>query len=286
MSAPSPTSLLFTHWRVDVALDLVAAVVLALYLWGTLRARGRWPAPRTLAFVAGVGCVLVALQSGVASFDDRMLSAHMVQHMLLLMLAPPLLIAARPVILALRAISPSRRPAVARALAFTRPCTAPWVCLAVFFSAILLTHLTAFYDATLRHPELHEAEHVLYLAAGVLLFWPILDGDPAPAHRLGGLGRLLYMLAAMVPMALVGAYLNRHASLVYTPYGPPSKALGLSALSDQAQAGAIMWVLGNTIMIAIGLSSVIVALVTDEHRQQAREARAATASTPDGSAPP
>ena len=94
------------------------------------------------------------------------------------------------------------------------------------------------------------------------------------------------MLAAMLPMALVGAYLNRHASLVYTPYGPPARALGLSALSDQAQAGAIMWVLGNTIMVAIGLWSAIAALVTEERRQQAREARAATASTPDGSAPP
>jgi cytochrome c oxidase assembly factor CtaG len=282
VSAPSTPSLLFTHWQLDPALDVAAAVIVALYAWGTLRVRGRWPAHRTVAYVAGVGCLLMALQSGVASFDDRLLSAHMVQHMLLLMLAPPLLIAGRPVILALRAFPPSRRPAVARMLAVARPYTRPAVCLAIFYGAVLLTHIPGFYDATLRHPELHEAEHVLYLLSGLLLFWPILDGDPAPAQRLGGLGRLLYMLVAMLPMAVVGAYLNRHASLVYAPYGPQAKALGISALSDQAQAGAIMWVIGNTIMVAIGLCAVIAALVADERRQQARDARAALGA-PEGS---
>ncbi len=284
MSAPSAPSLLFTHWQVDPALDAVAAIMLALYVWGTVRVRGSWPGRHTVAFVAGIGCVLVALQSGESSFDDRLLSAHMVQHMLLLMLAPALLICGRPVILALRALSPSQRPAVARLLALTRPCTRPVVCLAFFYGAVLLTHIPGFYDATLRHPELHESEHVLYLLAGLLLFWPILDGDPAPAQRLGGLGRLFYMLAAMLPMAVVGAYLNRHASLVYQPYGPPAKALGISALRDQAQAGAIMWVIGNTIMIAIGLWAVIAALVADERRQQARDARSAAFSAPDRSA--
>jgi cytochrome c oxidase assembly factor CtaG len=105
------------------------------------------------------------------------------------------------------------------------------------------------------------------------LWWPLLDGDPVPAHRLGGLGRIVYMLAAMPAMALVGAYLNRHPSLVYPAYGPPARALGISAVVDQQQAGAIMWVAGSAIMTAVGLWSALSALVAEERRQQAREAR-------------
>jgi cytochrome c oxidase assembly factor CtaG len=104
---------------------------------------------------------------------------------------------------------------------------------------------------------------------------PLLDGDPAPTHRLDGLGRLIYLIVAMLPMALVGAYLNRQPGLVYAPYGPAAHTLGISALEDQAHAGAIMWVLGDTVMVALGLWTAIAALVAEERRQVARDARAA-----------
>jgi putative copper resistance protein D len=145
---------------------------------------------------------------------------------------------------------------------------------------LVVTHLPAFYDASLRHPTVHEAEHALYLIAGLLLWWPLLDADPVPAHRLNGFGRLVYLLATMPPMAIVGAYLNRHPTLVYPPYGPPARAMGISAVVDQQQAGAIMWVAGSAIMIAVGLWVTIAALVAEERRQQAREAHAIGGSGP------
>jgi hypothetical protein len=92
----------------------------------------------------------------------------------------------------------------------------------------VLTHLSSFYDATLRHVALHDLEHALYLFSGLLLWWQVVDADPVPSQRLGGLGKLGYMLAAMVPMALVGAYLNRHPTLVYSAHGPLARALGIS----------------------------------------------------------
>jgi putative membrane protein len=282
MSPPSLPALLVSHWRLTWSLDLQAAVYVVLYLWGTSRVRGGWPWRRTLSFVAGIGCVLVALQSGLDTFDDRLLSVHMVQHMLLLLLAPVLLLGGRPAILALRALPARRRRPWARALASMRPVTAPVSCLAVFYAVVLLTHVPSFYAATLRHPAVHDLEHALYLLGGLLMWWPILDGDPVAAHRLGGLGRLVYMLAAMPPMALVGAYLNRHASLLYPAYGPPAHALGISALADQADAGAIMWVIGNVVMLAVGLWAAVAALLAEERRQQAREARAGPLAAPDG----
>lgn len=274
MSAPSLPSLLVSHWTFSASVAVPAGAIAALYLLGVRRAGGRWPARRTTAFLAGIGAVLVALQSGLDTYDDRMLSDHMVQHLLLLAVAPPLLLGGRPVILALRALAPSRRRGLARALDRTRPFTGPAASLGLFTAVVLLTHLPSFYDATLSHPALHDAEHAAYLGAGLLMFSPLLDGDPAPRHRLEGLGKLVYFIVAMMPMALIGAYLNRHATLVYPAYGPPARTLGISALDDQAQAGAIMWVLGGSIMVAVGLWAAVAAMVAEERRQVARDARA------------
>jgi putative copper resistance protein D len=278
VSAPSLPSLLIHHWQPSWSVAAPAVATVALYLWAVRRAGGRWPMTRTLSFLVGVGCVLLALASGIGSYDDQMLSVHMVQHMLLLVLAPPLLLGGRPLILALRALTPPVRRRLAKALARVRPYTGPLPALCLFAVVLMLTHLSSFYDASLRHPALHVLEHALYLLAGLLLFSPLLDGDPAPTHRLGGLGRLVYVIAAMVPMALIGAYLNRHATLAYPVYGPPARALGIDAVGDQAQAGAIMWVAGNTIMVLVGLWAAIGAMLAEERRQQARDAHGAAAA--------
>jgi cytochrome c oxidase assembly factor CtaG len=285
VSAPGVPSLLVSHWALSPSVVVPAAGFAVLYLVGVGRAGGRWPARRTISFLAGMGCVVVALQSGIAAYDDQLLSIHMAQHMLLLLVAPALLLGGRPLILALRALPPARRSAFARALAMTRRVTAPAPALVLFAGAVILTHLPSFYDAALRHPGLHYLEHALYLTAGLLMWSPLLDGDPAPAHRLDGLARLAYLIVAMMPMALVGAYLNRHATLVYPPYAPPARALGVSALDDQGRAGAIMWVLGNVIMVAVGLWTAVAAMVAEERRQSAREARAASVAAPDRGAP-
>jgi len=274
VSVPSLPTLVVSHWHPSGVPDLGVTALAALYLWGALRTRSAWPLRRTVAFLGGLACIVVALDSGIDADDEQLLSVHMVQHMLLLLAAPLLLLTGRPVILALRALPPSRRRSLAALLHRTTPFTRPAVCLIAFCAVLLLTHLPMFYDATLRHPALHEAEHALYLVAGLMLWWPLLDVDPVPAHRLGGLGRLVYLLATMPPMAIVGAYLNRHPTLVYPAYGVPARAMGISAVVDQQQAGAIMWVAGSALVIGVGLWVVIAALVADERRQQAREARA------------
>lgn len=265
--------LFLTHWRLSWALSMQAIVYAGVYAWATTRV-GSWPRIRTLSFLAGIASILVALQSGIDTYDDRLLSVHMVQHMILLLIAPPLLLGGRPLLLALRALTGADRRSLSRLLRALRVLTGPLQALGCFATVVVLTHLPAFYDAALRHPALHDAEHVAYLIAGLLMWSPLLDADPLPGRRLSGLGRLVYLLATMPPMALVGAYLNRHASLVYPAYGPPSHSLGVSALADQQQAGAIMWVAGSTVMIAVGMWATIAALVAEERRQQAREARA------------
>lgn len=275
MSAPSLPSLLVSHWELSASVVVPVVAVASLYGIAAVRIRG-WPAHRLAAFVAGLGCVLVALQSGIGTYDDQLLSVHMAQHMLLLVVAPVLLLGGGPVVLLLSALPPRRRRAVGKGLVALRAYTGPVQSLTFFTAVVVLTHLPSFYDATLRHPVLHYTEHGLYLAAGLLMWSPLVDGDPAPRHRLDGLGRLGYLIVAMLPMALVGAFLNRHATVFYPAYGPPARALGVSAVSDQATAGAIMWVLGNVIMVAVGLCAALAAMLAEERRQVARDARAAS----------
>ena len=281
MSTPSLPSLLVSHWVPNASVLVPGLGAALLYAVAAGRIRGRWPARRTISFLAGIGCALIALQSGIDAYDDQLLSVHMVQHMLLLMAAPPLLLGGRPLLLTLRSLSPARRRSLAGVLDAGRRFTGPVQSLAVFAAVILFSHLPWFYDATLRHPALHDLEHAMYMGAGLLVWSPLVDGDPAPRHRLGGLGKLVYLIVAMMPMALVGAYLNRHATLFYQPYGPPAHALGISALDDQAQAGAIMWVVGGVVMTAVGLWAAVAAMVAEERRLAAREARAASLVTPD-----
>jgi putative copper resistance protein D len=262
--------LLVHHWQLSWSLLLPALFAAGLYVAGA-RGAGSWPLRRTLSFLAGIAVVVVALGSGIAGYDERLLSVHMVQHMLLLLAAPLLLLYASPVLLALRALPRSGRRRLARTLPRLRRLTGPITCLGIFSAVVLATHVPAFYDATLHHPALHEAEHLTYLLAGALMWWPLLDADPARSRRLGGIGRLIYLLATMPSMALVGAYLNRAPALVYPAYGPPARALHVSALVDQAQAGAIMWVAGTMVVLAAGLWSAIAAMVAEERRLQARE---------------
>jgi putative membrane protein len=280
MRSPELPALLWRDWQPAWGLDVLAAGWSLLYLDFARRVRG-WPRRRTGAFLAGVGCVVIALQSGIGAFDDQVLSDHMVQHLILLELAPLLLLAGRPGTLLVRRTPRHRRAALARGLMRLRPLTHPLVCLAVFSLVVGFTHLAFFYDATLSSPVLHEFEHGLYLVAGVFMWWPILDGDPVPGRRLSGLGRLVYVIAAMLPMTVIGAYMDRHAALIYAPYGPPAHALGISALLDQQQAGVIMWVLGTTLMVAAGLWQAMAAMSAEERRLQVGERASIKAAVAD-----
>lgn len=270
MTAPSLPALVWSHWDKDWTVDCLAALAALVYLTAAVRV-ARWPRWRVASFLAGIGCVVVALQSGIDAYDDRMLSDHMIQHLLLLEPGPLLLLAGRPLLLAMRAAPPAERPALARRFRRLSRLAGPPVCLGAFYVVVLGTHLPAFYDATLRDTALHETEHGLYISAGLLMWWPMLDGDPIVSHRLSGLGRLAYLIAAMLPMTVIGAYLYRDTSLLYAPYAIPARSLGISAVTDQQEGGAIMWVLGSCLMIWAGLWQVMAALVAEERRLRVSE---------------
>lgn len=264
--------LLVSDWTLAPA--VVAGCALAGVMYVEAAHRTRWPRARNLAFLAGLLTILVALDSGLDTYDDQLLSVHMVQHLLLLDIAPPLMLAARPVPLLLRTLPPRPRRSFGRGLVAVGRAAHPAFCLALYATIVLTLHVPVVFDATLRNQALHDLEHAGFLLAGLIVWWPLL-GNPGPRRQLGTVTHLLYITAAMVPMTLIGAYLDRDQSLFYPVYAGPAKLLGVSPIADQQQAGAIMWVVGTALMALLGVVVVLAAMLEAERRQRVRDLREA-----------
>lgn len=269
----------FTGWQLQPGVVAAVAVSAALYAAALVAVardprRRAWPPMRTASFTAGLGLVLVALQSGLDARADALLSVHMAQHLVLSMLAAPLLIGGAPLALALRALRGAPRRALAGAVRGRpgRLLTRPAVTWTLSAAIVLAVHVPAVYGAALTRPAVHAVEHQLLLLAGLLFWLPLIDGNPI-AHRLGWFGRTAYLLAAMVPMAALGTWFVYGGTVRYAAY--EAAAGTASALEDQQLAGALMWVGGKLVMAAALLVLVTQALLGEERRQTARDAHRA-----------
>lgn len=248
-----------------------------LYAIGIVRRPRRWPARRTLAFALGLLTIVGALDCGLDVYADRLASVHMVQHLVLTIIAAPLLAAGAPLRLALGATGRSTRTALVHVLAScpARMLSRPLGSWLLFVGVIVGWHLSPLYDLAIRHALLHDLEHVLLLAAAMLFWAQVVGADPLP-HSLGAVGRLLYLLAAMPAMSVIGIWLLVPGTLRYPAYAAPARALGVSPLHDQHVAGMIMWG-GDAVLGAITLLIACQALLGEEQRAGARDAHAETA---------
>ncbi|MHB2001495.1 MAG: cytochrome c oxidase assembly protein [Solirubrobacteraceae bacterium] len=275
---PAPPSLgrvLGAHWSAEALPLALLCAAGAAYLGGVALhvARGRrWPAWRACSFLAGLATIALALLSGIDFYADYLLSIHMVEHMLLLLLAPPLLLWGAPVRLALGASRGRARRAIARALhsRVVSLVSRPLFALVAFALVVLGVELTGLFELSLRNQTVHELEHGAYLLAGLLLFAPLVGADPLP-NPPGTLGRFSLMMAAMTVMTIPGAMLTFAHSVWYPYYIAASHAVGHSALSDQASAGAIMWVGGGIVMLGLSLLFAMQGMLREERRQRRRE---------------
>ncbi len=270
MRAPSVLDVLGT-WSVDPVLTLTLGLTGAAYVAGAGRLE-RWPARRTVAFVAGLLGVAVALESGLDVYGDELLSVHVFQHLVLVLLAAPLLVAGAPITLALRSLDRRHRRSAARMLR-SRPArilSHPACGLAAIGGAMLATHLTPVYGLAVRDAGVHVAEHLLYLVSG-LLFWAVLIAPGPQPKRLDGLGQVVYVLLGMPLMGVVGVILETDPAPRYVEYVGPAGRLGISALADQRLAGAVMWIVGTTVMGVVALSLAWRSMLAEERRAVARE---------------
>jgi putative copper resistance protein D len=234
---------------------VVAVVLIAAFSYGkgiAVVARrhpsNRWPGRRSWLWFAGLAVVLLALGSPLSAGDDRLFSLHMVEHVLIVMVAVPLLLGGAPVTLALRSLPAGGRRALQRVLGsrILGIVTHPLVAWLVFAAVMWGTHFSGLFEASLRSAPVHEFEHALYFVAAGLFWWPVLGADPGP-NRMSHPLRAAYLFLAMPQNTFLSLALFNAATVRY-----PTYARQPGALADQHLAGGIMWVAGDvTFLVAL-----------------------------------
>lgn len=247
---------LITTWQWDpVALVLIGGAAL-LYATGIrqLVTTGQpWPRWRVASFAAGLVVVGLATCSSIAVYDMTLFWSHMVQHLMLIMVAPVLVVSGRPLTLWMATSTPPRRERHERFLRSwpIATLTSPGVALALYAAVIVGAHLTGITDDVVGNAWSGQLEHVVYLISGVL-FFGLVFGDEPIRWRLSMPGRLMLLMLAMAVDTFVGVVLLQSTSAVATIAHP---AWGLTPLQDTQAGGAVMWVGGDGLMafMAIGL---------------------------------
>jgi cytochrome c oxidase assembly factor CtaG len=246
------------RWQWAPVVTVAVALVAAAYLWGVVRVARRhparpWPRWRTGVFLGGLFIIVLATESGIGSYDDVLFWDHMIQHLLLIMVAPALLVGGRPVTLLMHA---SRNPVhtwvkrvvrsrVASGLTF------PAFGIAAYAATIVGTHLTGFMNLVLTNETVHNAEHALYLVVGYLYLLPLIGSEPI-RWRLSYPVRLIFLFIAMPVDAFTGVALGSYSTDPFpVTSGMRDRTWGPSPADDVHIGGAVMWVGGSAIMFVL-----------------------------------
>lgn len=242
-------------WPSSPWLCFTLAAAASIYVRGWLRLRRhdsqRWSGLRLAAFLGGLGAVYLALASPIEVFADLLLSVHMVQHMLLMMVAPPLVWLGNPLLPLLRGLPRVIRSGVA--LPILRAPLArdvfhalahPLVAWPIFAGAVWIWHAPPSYQLALAEPTWHVIEHATFLAASLLFWYPVVQPYPSRPHWSRWLV-LPYLVFADVQNTVLSAWLSFAAEPIYRHYTEVPGIGGWTPLADQQLAGVLMWVPGS-----------------------------------------
>ena len=241
----------FSWTSFSVHLSTLVGTVLftGAYLWAVGPARVRWglsavaPEPwRIWSFLTGSALLLATLNGPLHDLaDDYLFSAHMVQHLVLTLIIPPLWLLGIPDWLVRAALR--WRPVRVTGRALTHPLLA----FAVYNVVVIGWHLPVLYESALEHHGLHILEHLMFIAASVMLWWPAVD----PSRELSRMGppmRLFYLFAVGIPMSVVAALITMSDDVLYPWYAVQPRIpgiLNMTPLDDQRLGGLMMWVPGG-----------------------------------------
>ncbi|MFF4159823.1 cytochrome c oxidase assembly protein [Streptomyces sp. NPDC001678] len=251
---------------------------LGLYGWGVVRLRRRgdvWPWGRVVAFTLGVLSVALVMCTKLNDYGMVMFSVHMVQHMVISMLSPILLLLGAPVTLTLRAL-----PAAGRGRKgprewlvallhsrYMRIITHPAFTIPMFIASLYALYFTPLFDFLMETKTGHIAMMVHFLAVGLVFFWPIMGVDPGP-HRPGYVMRMLELFAGMPFHAFFGIALMMASEPMIGTYMHPPASLGIDALDDQKAGGGIAWAFSEIPSVLV-----LLALVYQWYRSEQRQAK-------------
>jgi cytochrome c oxidase assembly factor CtaG len=251
----SPQQAILASWSFPswvTALDLLAAL---LYVRGWLALRlvipSRFPAWRLLSFLGGIASLQIALASPIDAFDAFSLTDHMSQHMILMMVVPPLVLLGNPAIPLLRGLPrPFARKVLGPVLRwpplvrFFRGITHPAFCWIAFAISMVGWHLPGPYDLALRSDGWHQLEHASFLFTSILFWWPVVQPWPSRARWPRWTVPVYLILADFVNSA-VSAFLVFSGRVIYGPYLTFPRLGTISAVGDQVLAGVVMWFVGG-----------------------------------------
>jgi putative membrane protein len=268
----SPVSVI-THAEPISVAALLLIVAAGGYLAGVVKLRRRgdhWPPGRTVVFLLGLAALTLALVSGIATYDNTLLSVHMAQHMILSMVAPILLALGAPVTLALRTATPGPRRLLLRALhsKVATFFTVPLITFGLFVVGPFVLYFSSLYRATLEYQWLHEFTHLHFVLVGCLFFWPLIGIDPLPGRMSYPLRALLMFLSTPFHTVL-GLTVMQSTNLLGGDWYPSlDLTWAADPFADQLLAGGILWAGGE--FVAVGMLG---ALVFQWMREADREAR-------------
>jgi cytochrome c oxidase assembly factor CtaG len=257
MLRPFGLQTVVTAWHFAPVVTGIVVVLAGLYVWGVVRVARRhparpWPAWRTAMFLGGLAVVVLATESGIGAYDDLLFWDHMVQHLMLIMIAPPLLIFGQPITLLMHA---SRNPLHGWVKRILRSRVASFLTWPVFGCvayalAVMGAHLTSFANLVQTSELAHNAEHALFLVVGYLFFLPILGREPI-RWRLTYPVRFVILVLIMPVDTFTGLMLGYGSP--GTPGIPtgPRPAWAPSPVSDLHLGGAVMWIGGDGIMFGL-----------------------------------
>lgn len=220
---------------------------------------------RLACWLGGVAALVAALISPLDTLADQVFAMHMVQHVLLIDIAPILLICglskvllrpiARTVLDLERALGPIAHPVFA----------------VIFYAGVMwVWHVPALYDAALEHSSIHILEHVFFMSAGTLYWWHLLS--PVRGRHLSGLAPVAYMASTKVLVGILGIFLTFAPRALYAFYEQGPRVWGLSPQNDQAMAGAIM-ATEQTVVMGIALVYLFVRALSESEREEQRAER-------------
>jgi cytochrome c oxidase assembly factor CtaG len=252
---PLDVSTAIRSWGLD---GLVAGlvVVFGFLYWLSIRSirrrNRRWPLVRFVSFVGGLSVVILATQSFVGVYDTTLFSVHVVQHLLLAMVAPLLMVVGEPVTLAIQAADRPLQTRMIRLLrsAPVRVLTRPVMVWVLYAGIMFAYYFSPVYEISLRNELVHELIHVVFLLVGLLFFWVVVGPDPV-SHALGYPTRILVLLAAMPFHAFLGvAILSSRDILGGEYYRALGRDWGPTLAADQQAGGVLMWVGGGIVAVA------------------------------------
>ena len=273
---PVPPAFSWAHlwlWHLGWVPAVLLVGALACYLVGVSRVR-TWSAARTTCFVAGIVVTFLATQSVLGVYDMVLFSDHMVQHLLLIMVAAPLFAASAPLDLASASLHGHAKQVVDRFIdgpvggVVLHPIFG-FVAYAVFIPA---THLSSIMNLTMEHLRLHHLEQIAFLVVGYLFFRHVfgIERGPKPLHP--GL-RLVFLMVAVPVDTFTGLALAMSAHNPFPVFDQVHRTWGMPVLDDVHLGGAIMWIGGDALMLLAMIPATVLWVRYEDARTKELDAR-------------